>query len=60
MSEPIKYDPDHMEYDSAWFGYKGPFPKTPCRKCGGEYFTWVGDWNMGYWCVECRTVWKKA
>lgn len=55
--EPVKFDPEHVDYPKR-FGYTGDFPKTPCSECGGEWFRWVGDWNMGYWCVDCRQIWR--
>jgi hypothetical protein len=37
------------------FGWVGPFPSRPCDNCGNGEFT-AGDWNMGYRCTECMTV----
>lgn len=57
MGETVKFDPDRVDHPE-YFGYPGVYPKTPCKGCGSEYFNWIGDWNLGYMCVECRKAWR--
>ena len=52
---PRKYDPettDTKENAVGRVGWYGPFPNVPCS-CGCEWFTPMGDWNMGYRCWSC-------
>lgn len=58
MGSEVKYDPDKVDNGKGRIGYKGPYPRTPCPKCGNEYFTWDGDWNMGYSCAKCNAHWQ--
>jgi hypothetical protein len=55
-----RFDPDTWltPANRGGVGWPGYFPTTPCRHCGGEYFRWVGDWNLGFMCIECRMVWR--
>lgn len=55
-----KFDPEtrYTPQNRGGMGWPGYFPTTPCRNCGCEYFRWVGDWDLGFACANCRHVWK--
>jgi hypothetical protein len=41
------------------FGWRGVFPTAPCGQCGHGIFRWLGDWGMGYRCVNCNQRWQE-
>lgn len=54
-----KFDPskaiDPTSPPVRMFGSFGLFPSRPCDNCGHDMF-YTLDWNMGYRCAECNTV----
>lgn len=60
----VKFNPKHTAADDEAskkrFGYRGPFPSTACRNCENEYFTWIGDWGLGYRCGRCGQTWVRT